>query len=131
MKGINEQNSQTKNTQEFVEGFFYVYKHTLFELKGLFTRGEIIALFDMQNGLMLTPQFQASANIFCSHCQEAEELDGTFSRHGADSAIAIEKIRNLTSSQVFVLQAEIAKFWNLNEGQDLEKAIVPFVSQEN
>jgi hypothetical protein len=120
----------TTAAQTVTEIFGYLRRATLAELKGIFTRDEIIALADSFNGLMPTWQIMCNASVFAAHTEDAELYQMSASSHGADPVALIDKIRRLTSAQATILQLELVIFWN-NEAEnsygspspDLEKLI--------
>ena len=116
--------------QNVTEIFGYLRRATLAELKGMFTREEIIALADSFNGLMPTWQIMCNTSVFVAHTGDAEKFQYSISSHGADPAALLAKIGKLTAAQATILQLELVIFWN-NEGEnsygspspDLEKLI--------
>ena len=117
---LTESKSDASRIEELIEGWQYLQAHTLRELKGKFTREELIAITDAQNGTMLQPQFQASPSAFRAHLEDFEALESGFSRHGANAEAALAKVRTLTAAQVYYLQQAIDDFWNKTNGTDLE-----------
>lgn len=101
------------------EGFVFIRRYTLHELKGLFTRAEFIALTDSQNGTMLVPEYQANKGMLIAHMDDFELLEGGVTRHEANWEKLKAKLERLTASQVFFLQDEISLFWEHTTGGDL------------
>lgn len=94
-----------------VEAYPYLRRHSLDEIKGAFTREEIVALVDSLNGLIQESNFQANVSISVQHLEDFEKYDRGITRHGADDVQMIRKISRLTSAQVYFLQEEIRLFW--------------------
>jgi hypothetical protein len=103
----------TTAAQNIVELFAYLRRTTLLELKGRFTEQEITVLADIYNGVMPVWKYLANNSMLIAEIEDAEHLEGTCSRHGADFKILIEKIKGLTSAQVAILQLELYRFWNV------------------
>lgn len=102
-----------------VEPFDRLRRVTINELKGYFTREEIVALVDSLNGTMLTPEFIYNKQFWVIQLEDFENLENGISRHSANSKILLEKIENLSQSQVYFLLIDIHIFWN--SGCDLEE----------
>jgi hypothetical protein len=124
----------TTAAQNVLELFGYLRRATLSEMKGKFTREEIIAMADAYNGTIPTWQYLANPGMFVAHMEDAEKFDGTCTRQKADPDKLIDKIGSLTSAQVAILQLELARFWNCegpggygSPSPDLEKLVKFFV----
>lgn len=96
-----------------VEPFEKLRVLTMKELEGFFTKEEMTALVDSQNGTMLTPDFIYNKSFLIAQLEDFEQLESGFSRHNADVAKTIEKINTLLSqSQVYFLLISIHISWN-------------------
>ena len=120
----------TTAAQTVIEVFGYLRRATLGELKGMFTREEIIALSDSFNGLMPTWQIMCNTAVFVAHTADAEKFQYSISSHGADPAVLLEKLSKLSAAQATILQLELVVFWNNaaensygSPAPDLEKLI--------
>lgn len=102
----------TTAAQNIVELFGHLRRATLAELKGHFTRTEIISLADAWNGTLPTWQYIANTGMLLAHMEDAETLDGTITRQQADPAQLFAKIKQLTAAQAAMLQLELYRFWN-------------------
>lgn len=98
--------------QLIVEPFERIRRMTIDELKGYFTREEWVALIDSQNAVLLSPDFIYSRNFLLAQLEDFESLERGVSRHRADSKTILNKIRQLSHSQVYFLVMEINAFWN-------------------
>jgi len=108
------------------EAFVYLRKYTLYELKGMFTREELIGVISNQNGTMQQPEFQANFRMFVTHLEDGEKFDFLSQQYGFDFEKLKAKVLNLTSAQVFFLQEEIRLFWD-NDVRDLDAFIERFL----
>lgn len=102
-----------------VEPFEKLRILTLSELKGYFTKEEMTALVDSQNGTMLTPDFIYNKSFLIAQLEDFEQLEAGFSRHNADYGNVIGKINSLSQSQVYFLLISIHISWNTGTVSDL------------
>lgn len=108
-----------------VEPFDRVRILTVDELKGYFTHEELVALTDSQNGVLLSPDFIYNKSFLLAQLEDFEGLEGGISRQGADPNALLEKIKNLSQSQVFFLLLHTHIFWN--NPNDLNKHLEKLV----
>ena len=104
------------------EAYVFIRRHTLRELKGMFSREELMGIISNLNGTMQQPEFQANPVMFAAHLEDGELYELLGKQYSFDFEILMQKVKMLTSAQVFFLQEEIRLFWD-NEGRDLEKFI--------
>lgn len=104
-----------------VEPFDKLRQVTMNELKGYFSKEELVSLIDSQNGTMLTPDFIYNKSFWVFQLQDFEQLENGISRHGADSEVLMDKLNKLSQSQVYIFLMDIHIFWNTNG--DLNKYI--------
>lgn len=97
-----------------VEPFDRLRQITIKELKGYFTREEITALIDSQNGTMLTPDFIYNKSFLLAQLEDFEMLEGGISRHKGEPSELFEKIQELSSVQVYYILLDIHIFWQTN-----------------
>lgn len=97
-----------------VEPFDRLLRITISELKGFFTREELIAILDSQNGVMLTPDFIYNKAFFLAQLEDFEMLENGISKHGADPVSLFDKIKTMPSVQVYYFILDIHLFWNSN-----------------
>lgn len=108
----------TPAAQTVQDVFLWMRRATLHELKGRFTREEIISLADSFNGLIPTWQIMCNPQTLVMHTEDAEKYQSSASSHGADPDALIEKLKLLTSAQATILQLELWAFWNRDENTD-------------
>lgn len=120
----------TTAMQTIAEVFHYSRLGTLAEIRGRFTREEIIALADSFNGLLPTWSIMCNPKVFAAHTEDAEIYQASASMHNADIKTLVAKLEALTVFQSTILQLELLRFWNTDgpEGYgtpqpDLEKLI--------
>ena len=113
------------STQTAIEVFVYLRRSTLHELRGRFSKEEIIALADSFKELTPTWQIMCNTDVLVAHTEDAEKYRHSATSHGADPLALIEKIKQLTSAQASILQLELWAFWNRNDATppDLELLI--------
>lgn len=109
--------------QAAIDGYNAIRKHTLFELRGIFSREETISMVDNLNGTMLQPEYQANKSMYIAHLEDGETFENLSGRFEVDFKVLKNKVESLTAAQVFFLQAEIERFWrqesNIENGLEL------------
>jgi hypothetical protein len=98
-----------------------------YELKGKFSRGELMLMIDVNNGLMLMSgiagqhlKAQVSDGIALDHLDEKWEIDGDKLN---------KKVAGLTIFQCFCLEIWVAAFWENHENLDIEKYVAEMTSK--
>lgn len=119
-----KQNFTTLNAgaEYTLESIPQIYRLTMaYELKGRFSRGELMLMIDVNNGLILTSgiagqhmQAQVSDGIALDRLDEKWEIDGD---------LLNQKVAGLTIFQCFCLEIWIAAFWERHETIDIEKYV--------
>jgi hypothetical protein len=105
----------TTAVQSVLEVFTWLRRKTINELRGRFTREELIGFADSFNGLLPTWQLMSNPDVFMAHCYDAEKYQRSFSSHEADYNEVAKKISVLTSAQSTIFQLELWAFWNRDE----------------
>lgn len=113
-----------------IELFNSIRRATIIELKGIFSREEIIVMTDCFNTLIPTWRYLTNQEIFLAEIIDGQHFDGVCDRHNADFDALTRKIRALSSAQVAVLHLELYRFWNVEGDKgygapspDMEKLI--------
>ncbi len=119
----------TTATLSVLELFTVIRKETIRELKGRFSRKEIMSLLDSYKRSTPDLHLLATNYIFVGHMRDAEIDHKCTSSNNANLNVLIEKIKMLNSAQVAILQQELWSYWNIydTEVPDLEKFISRFV----
>ena len=106
--------------------FFFIQRNLVQKsLKGIFDRQELIALYDMHNGIMFQPEMAQKA-ILIATIEDSELYEGTLSNHSVDMGKITEKIEHkMTDILVFWLIFEISQFWSRNA--DLDEFVQRFL----
>jgi hypothetical protein len=125
----------TEVVETCMEAYNILRHHTLTEMQSKFTRKEIICMVSMQNGTMLTPQYQASIDMYLGQLDDAEALDGLTAMYGADYKQLRNKVAALSAGQVYYWQQEIHRFWNVENAYgapspDLNRFIDRFAKED-
>lgn len=112
-----------------LELFVALRKQNLREIKGVFTREELVGLLSGFNGTIMEPQYMINQSMLIAHIEDADIYEFSFSSNNADSKVVIEKVKTLSSAQILFLQEEINRFWNQDSAynSDIEKFIENFV----
>jgi hypothetical protein len=104
---------QFENTHQGVtyalEAFPVLYRRTLAELKGRFSRGELMLICDVSNGLILTPML--AGQHLDIQVEDSIALDGTDRKWEIDGKQMIEKINALSAWERACLEIWGRAFW--------------------
>lgn len=113
--------TQKGGLETAIESYLVMRKPVLDSIRELFGREELVALLDLHNGTMMNAKF-TSPELLARHLEEAEELEATCTRHGADLENMKTKILGLTHPQSLYLIHECYRFWYTDlYGNDFEK----------
>lgn len=116
--------------QKAIEGFLAIRTYSLSELRRAnFTTNELTAIISSLNGTMASgARMQCNQGAFIAHMEDFESLESGISLYGANPVALYEKIKTLTSAQVYFLQDEIYNWWERCETQgiaDFAKTLQP------
>jgi len=96
-----------------VEAFPYMRKYTLDELRGIFTKEELSAIVNSLNSIIMQAELMISKDVFVAHLEDSDKFEGLAEIWGIDFVKLSEKIERLSSVQVYFLQDEIRRFWDI------------------
>ena len=115
----------TTAVQTSVEVLLWLRRATIHELKGRFTRAEIITLANNFKGLVPAWKILCNPLVLIMQTEDAEKYQNSASSNGANLAELIDKLKLLTAARVAILQLELWAFWNHDESTepDLEVLI--------
>ena len=97
-------------SETVLELFTAMHRSTILEIRGMFTRNEIIALAFYAKTKKPVLQIMCNTSIYALEIEEAEKYKSSISAHGVDPNALIGKIKKMTSAQVAILQLEIFSF---------------------
>jgi hypothetical protein len=116
-----------------LESFPALYKHTLLrELKGKFTRPELMVMLDVTNGLFLTPGI--AGQHIAMECSDGIALDGLDKKWNVDAELFLPRLQALTLFQCNCLEVWCRAFWEQNDNEDaasIEKWVEQLTEREN
>lgn len=95
--------TKTGGVQFWAASFNILKLQTLDEIKGVFTKEELMSLADCFNGTMLEPTFTTHNKYLVAQIEDFEKYENGVSRHKADYNKFLEKIKKLTSAQTYFL----------------------------
>lgn len=110
-----------------IPGMLKLRQYTLHEVKGLFTKAELTALVDAQNGTLLVVDYLPNVGVMAAHMEDFEKYENGISRHGATPKALLDKLHKLTSAQVYWLQDDINVFWEQQSGK--KNALQDFIKK--
>jgi len=107
-----------------VKSWGWLRTRTLRELVGVFTKEELLAVINSQNGTFFDPRFAFKEYLYMTIRDQEEYFSGV-SQFKADVGTLINKIETISEGQCFFLIEWAYQFWyeNLSEQQDLDKWI--------
>ena len=118
----------TSAAQIILEVFMWLKRATHHELKGRFTREEILALAESHKSIAPAWQIMCNTSVLVAHTEDAERYQYTISSHGANPKTLLEKLRQLTTAQATILQLELWAFWYRPEKKpDLQLLVDSFL----
>lgn len=119
----------TTATISVLELFTAIRRETIRELKGRFSRKEVMSLIDSYKRSTPGLKSMATNYVLVGHTKDAERDFKCTSSNNANLNVLIEKLKMLSAAQGAILQLELWTFWNRNEDEipDLEKFISRFV----
>lgn len=104
-----------------LESFPTLYRVTIDDLRGFFSRGELMLMIDAGNGLWLTPMMagqhllaQVSDGIALDHLDQKWKIDG---------GSLIRKIKDLPPFEAACLELWIQAFWMQDDHDNLEEYV--------
>ncbi len=105
-----------------LESFPELYKRALMEVKGRFSRGEILLIVDVYNATLLTPGMP----MLEAQVSDGIALDGLDKKWEIDGKAMMKKLQALTSFQFAILEIWANGYWYAQTGKelrDLEKYV--------
>lgn len=116
LQKIDEFSSSTnEGIQTATDSFLLLQKHTLEELKDIFSKDELNAIIDSFNGLIMENWYMPITKMMIWEIEDANRYEGLSERWNIDYDNLIEKIKKLTSAQTYFFMFEISRFWNLDD----------------
>lgn len=113
---------------EMAESLLKARRETLlYEIKATFRRSELVALLDAFNGTLVRGMNIPGRDLLIAQMEDAQQLDGSASRHGYDHENLMEKLRALTHAQAECLLLELRVFWE--EISPMEGGLEKFLTE--
>lgn len=103
------------------DAFPALYRHAIDDLRGKFTRGELMLMIDVCNGLWLTPMMAGQHMI--SQVSDGIALDGLDEKWEVDGKELNKKIADLTIFEAACLELWVQAFWQQDEHGNIEEYI--------
>lgn len=103
------------------DAFPALYRHTLHDMRGKFTRGELMLMIDVMNGTWLTPGMAGqhlNANV-----SDGIALDGLDEKWGIDGVKLNQKIGGLSIFETACLELWVQAFWQQEEHGNIEEYV--------
>lgn len=125
----NGRPNPTGGSAYILEAWAALHKRCMADLQGRFSRGELMAIIDVMNGHMLTPQFAGQSLEMGLH--DSIQLDGLDRKWDFDAQDFLSKITCLTLDQLSHIEIWAKGYWEthptLSTGDALEDYISPLI----
>lgn len=105
-----------------VEAYVNLRKRVLQDMKGYFSKDELTALVDNQNGTIFSPDLFSISGTWVHGVEDGIKYDGLDSRWNIDRDDLIEKLNALSDVQAYFMREEIDRFWS-DTDSDLEEFV--------
>lgn len=90
------------------------------EIQGFFSKNELMAIIDANNGVMITPPFWGNPTAMVLSLEDAETLDGLGTKWEINIHDLNKKLLKMPRSLFLFLHEQIYRFWQERNGADLE-----------
>lgn len=106
-----------------VETFLRLRITSLREIKGVFTKPEIVGMIDAFNGTTIGNVPIPAKDMLIAQMEDSESYDFSSTRYGYEISGLLEKIKGLTTAQAEFWLQELVRFWEelSNQPESLEK----------
>jgi len=95
------------------ESFLWLKRSSLKGLKGKLSRQELTALVDSFKWSIFEEQYAIHHNMLIGHIEDSNQFESLGDRWGIDIPALIEKVNSMSIAEIFFLQEEIDRFWNV------------------
>lgn len=118
----NGQPNPTGGAVYILESWVALHRRCLHDLKGAFSRGELMSMVDVMNGHIMTPQFAGQSIEMGLH--DSIQLDRLDEKWDFDAVDFLQRIKSLSPDQLAHLEVWAKGYWEthpaLTTGDDLE-----------
>ena len=105
--------NRSAGAENVIMTFYTLYRMTLVELHGRFSRPEINTMLDVQNGCWITPH--AAGMHLIANVADGCALNDADKHHGADGKVLLDKLQKLSRWHLTVLEVWCVQMWAHNE----------------
>jgi hypothetical protein len=125
LNSLYSQGDKQENLNNAVETFLRLRSASLREIKGIFTKPEIVGMIDAFNGTMIGNIPIPAKDMLSAQMEDSETYDFSSTRHGYEITALLGKIAELTTAQSEFWLQELVRFWEelSNQPDSLEKFI--------
>lgn len=126
---LYQQGDKQENLNNAVETFLRLRSNSLKEIKGIFTKPEIVGMIDAFNGTMIGNIPIPAKDMLSAQMEDSETYDFSSTRHGYEITALLSKIDNLTTAEAEFWLQELVRFWEELSSQpdSLDKFIENYV----
>lgn len=109
------ENSFTAGIEMATETFLLQRKSAMRKLQKKFSSEELTALCDVYNGVIFEKFWMFDPENVVAELEDAERYESLSTRLNIKLDDLIRKVRSLTETEVFFLNYEIYRFWNVSK----------------
>lgn len=107
-----------------LEGWLGARRAAITQIKGKFTREELLGIVDSLNGTAWPDKWmQSRPEMLAAQMEDAHDLDSLAVRWGYEGPALLKKLTELHPLECFFFIEEISAFWERRPGADLEEFI--------
>lgn len=104
-----------KSVDRILDTFISQRTAALRSMKKMFTGEELTGLCDMYNGTYFETYWMYDKGALIAELTDSDKLENVSGRFGFDFGILVKKLEGLSELQVFYLNLEIYRFWNVEK----------------
>ena len=126
---LYQQGDKQENLNNAVETFLRLRSNSLKEIKGIFTKPEIVGMIDAFNGTMIGNIPIPAKDMLSAQMEDSETYDFSSTRHGYEITALLSKIDNLTTAEAEFWLQEVVRFGEelSSQPESLDKFIENYV----
>lgn len=123
LNSLYPQGDKQESLNNSVETFLRLRAASLREIKGVFTKPEIVGMIDAFNGTLIGNIPIPAKDMLTAQMEDSEAYDFSSARHGYEVSALLNKIDNLGTAQAEFWLQELVRFWEelSNQPESLEK----------
>ena len=126
LNSLYPEGDKQENLNNAVETFLRLRAVSLMEIKGVFTKPEIVGMIDAFNGTTIGTVPIPAKDMLIAQMEDSETYEFFSTRHGYEITELLTKIDNLTTAEAEFWLQELVRFWE--ELSSLPDSLEKFIS---